>query len=115
MKREFFESFKGVGPKIAIQLAKTVRVVDAIISPENIPETITVSGRKMKVALPEEMEERLSALKVIPRAGKLRELIDMSFEIETIEELEEAIAECCKKSIAAKIKSLLYHGYDGDE
>lgn len=112
IKREFFESFKGIGPKIAVHLAKTVSVADAIIAPGTIPSTAMVSGRKVKVSLPDDIAERLKGLRVVPRAGRLDGIIDDAGVIKTIEDLEASIHENCKKGMAAKIINLLHHEYE---
>jgi ERCC4-type nuclease len=113
LKREFFESFKGIGAKLAEQLAKTYRVIDAIISPSLVEGTILVSGRKVRVSLPSEMEDRMAGLKVVPRAGALSDLLEEAFTIETASDLEDAIDRRCKRGTAKKIHCLLYHEYDG--
>lgn len=109
IKREYFESFPKIGPKVAAVLTETVTIADAIISPETIPKTVTVSGRKIKVALPEDITDRIGGLKCMPRAGNLRELLDVAPMISTIEELEDCINKSCKPKMAAKLITLIHH------
>lgn len=115
LKKEYFEKFKAIGPKMAEELARKVTVSSWILGSQSIPKTLPINGRKMKVAHPPEMSVRLAALSVIPRAGVLRGLIDRAEEVEDYDTLIAIIDEECKGKLAAKIKVLLEHEYDEDD
>ncbi len=118
LKKEYFEKFKSIGPKMAEELARKVTVSSWILGDkcgDTIPKTILINSRKMKVAHPPEMSVRLAALSVIPRAGTLRGLIDRAEEVEDYDTLTTIIDEECKGKLAAKIKTLLDHEYDEDD
>lgn len=112
---EAIESYKGIGPKLAIEIAKMTTLGEIIVNPGGFPKSIAVSGRRVKVAFPISMTERLKALRCLPRAGKLDELLEaIDDEDKTLEEIFAAIDDTCTPKKGLRLKKLLTHKYDAE-